>query len=258
MSVAYKPRPCWPSGVPVGPLPSQMIRGFQAYNTLGLDTGRPQHPQGVSAGWFWAQFLLITALKDWMLQHVSRTTQNLCKSLRTKGVSFTFLKSASYFIAVTFSNVAPMVFSHLLYFSEGGQGSLGVSSPHTRWQGQGGQILVVFPFRLSGSLWTWMPLLLHQEFSSPHLLFFSCFSVSDLPEITTHSSWRAQRFLLKESFWKIQRDKSRMQMIPISCWCLEGDERVFSYENCKILPSNRSFGGILCLPAHSNNVVPEF
>ena len=44
----------------------------------------------------------------------------------------------------------------------------------------------------------------------------------------------------------------------LSCWCLEGDERVFSHENCKSLPSNRSFGGILCLPAHSNNFVPEF
>ena len=214
----------------MGPLPSQMIRGFQAHNTLGLDTGHPQHPQGVSAGWFWAQFLLITALKDWRLQHVSRTTQNLCKSLRTKGSSFTFLNSASYFIAVTFSNMAPMVFSHLFYFSESGQDSLGVSSPHTRWQGQGGQILVVLPFRLSGWLWMWTPLLLHQEFSYPHLLFSSCFSVSDLSDVTTHSSWRAQRFLLKERFWKMQRDKYRMQMIPISCWCLEGDESVFPWE----------------------------
>ena len=145
-SVAYKLRPLWPSGVPMGPLPSQMIREFQACNTLGLDTGHPQHPQGVSAGWFWSQFLLITALKDWRLQHVSRTTQNLCKSLRTKGSSFTFLKSTSYFIAVTFSNVAPVVFSHLLYFSESGQGNLGVSSPYTRWQGQWGQVLVALPF----------------------------------------------------------------------------------------------------------------
>ena len=132
---------------------------------------------------------LSTALKGWRLQHASRKTQSICKSLRTKRTVFTFLKRASYyFTAWPFSIWLPGVPSHLLYFSEIGHGGLAVPNPHTRWQGQWGQILVVLGFvgdspRLSAWDWTWIPLLL--PITNSHLLlylFSSCFSVSGLPD----------------------------------------------------------------------------
>ena len=96
-SVAHPPSPRWPWGVPVGSLPSQVIRGFQAPGTHGVDTGHLQHPQGVSAGWFWAQVLSHHCPQRLEASAASRRTQSLWESLRTKRISLIFLKSTSYF-----------------------------------------------------------------------------------------------------------------------------------------------------------------
>lgn len=120
------------SGVPREPLPC--VPGDKGFSGPTRRLAGHWSSSAPSRRECWMVLSLVSShavSKDGRLQYAARKTQSLCKALRTKRPSFTFLKSASYFKAVTFSNVAPMVFSDLLYFSESGQGSLQVSQfPH--------------------------------------------------------------------------------------------------------------------------------
>ena len=72
-------------------------KGVSGPGTHGVDTGHPQHPQGVSAGWFWVQVPSHHCPQRLEASAASRRTQSLWESLRTKRTSFIFLKSTSYF-----------------------------------------------------------------------------------------------------------------------------------------------------------------